>query len=489
MEMDLPRREVLESNYLQLGDGNVIAVREVGEGALGMETVDALPVAVVQSEEATMTEEDIISDGVQNYTQHVNVSDAVSADALNHALHANVSDDLRPDSQNYHISTTMSNRSDDTSYDCSIVWVRVPKTASTTILKTFMEPLASWFQNTHIGPNTCISQPGGCSLHWNSSLGGSSNNNESNINAETACIGASKGECFEYDNTTKTTNFGPSGEVSDIVRKNLLKIGQGKKDLRSQFEDDNVVVKQRAADDGNSGVFSPSVNAHVGLHTSLINNVLPPKPMVFSAFREPKERLLSSFHHGIVYGAGKPGQVKNCNPNKAGWKGPWRERVATARRMATESNNTMHYQTLLRHYLEQCKDATWNMYTQFLDPATKDVNVALHNLEEYVIVGLQTNITETLQLWANTMKKSCRHRPDYDQMGATILFKPFNETQEEKREKVSISVKHLVVLKPPNVSEFDDDLKDLFNAYIKEDEIIYQRAKELHAKQREMILN
>lgn len=300
---------------------------------------------------------------------------------------------------------------------------------------------------------------------------------------------ASKGECFEYDNTTKTTNFGPSGEVSDIVRKNLLLIGLGREDLRRQFDGDDNMAIRRVADDGNIGVFSPSVNAHVGLHTSLINNVLPPKPMVFSAFREPKERLLSSFHHGIVYGAGKPGQVKNCNPNKAGWKSPWRERVATARRLATELNNTMHYQTLLRHYLEQCKDATWNMYTQFLDPATKDVNVALHNLEQYVIVGLQTNITETLQLWANTMRKSCRHRPDYDQMGAAILSKPFNETQEEKREKVSIAVKYSVVLVTPNVSEFDDDLKDMFNAYIKEDEIIYQRAKELYAEQREMMLN
>jgi len=250
------------------------------------------------------------------------------------------------------------------------------------------------------------------------------------------------------------------------------------------------MVIRRGADDGNIGVFSPSVNAHVGLHTSLINNVLPPKPMVFSAFREPKERLLSSFHHGIVYGAGKPGHVKSCNPNKAGWKGSWRERVATARRLATESNDSMRYQTLLRHYLEQCKDATWNVYTQFLDPTTKDVNVALHNLEQYVIVGLQTNITETIQLWANTMRKNCRHRPDYNLMGATLLSKPFNETMHtEKREKVSIAVKHSVLLASPNVTQFDDDLEDMFNAYIKEDEIIYQRAIELYAEQREMMLN
>ncbi|KAK1735946.1 hypothetical protein QTG54_013393 [Skeletonema marinoi] len=470
--MDLPREEVIsraddgmsESNYVQFGDGNVVATREDGgESVVEMETVDALSAAVVQSDEATMTD-------VQNYTQDVNESDDLSTDVQNHTKD---------------VTTYMANQSDDDAYDCSIVWVRIPKTASTTIYESFMRPLATWFMNTHIGPNTCISQPGGCSLHWNTSLGGT---NESTDNFETACMGASQGACFEFDNTTRTTNFGPPSEISEILRKRLLLIGQGKEDLRRQFDEDEMFVR-RVADDRKVGVFSPSVNDHVGLHTSLINSVLPPKPLIFCAFREPKERLLSSFHHGIIYGADKPGQVQSCNLQKAGWVRGWRQRVATARRLAITSNTTIHYQTLLRYYLEKCKDASWNVYTQFLDPDTKDVSVALHNLEQYVIVGLQTNITETIQLWTNTTRRNCRHREDFDQFRLTLLSEPFRETYTEKREKVSIAVKNSVELVTPNFTLFDDDLKDMFNAYIKEDTIIYQRAKELYAEQLEMMLN
>jgi len=443
--MDLPRRDdgFMESNFAQLGDGNFIETQKDGV-KIAEETIDTLSAGVVQS--------DFPDD--PNYTQA--------------------------------ISTTMPNRND-TAYDCSIVWVRIPKTASTTIHKSFMRPLASWFKNTHISSNTCISHPGGCSRHWNtSSLDG---NNQSAINFETACMEASNGQCVEYDNNTKTTNFGPSDKVPRILRNMLLEIGLGKGDLRRQFDEDDKFIK-RVDDDENIGVFSPSVHAHVGLHTSLINTILPSKPMIFCAFREPKERLLSSFYYGIAYGADKPGHVQSCNLYKAGWtKGSWSERVATARRLATESNNTMKYQSLLRHYLETCKDATWNVYTQFLDPATKDVGVALHNLEKYVTVGLQNNITETLQLWANMTGRNCKNRPDYDRFRSTILSNPFNKTRTEEREKVSIAVKDSVVLVTPDFTRFDDDLKDMFHAYIKEDEIIYARAKELYAEQREMMLN
>jgi hypothetical protein len=467
----------LESNYVQPVDRNVIITEEVGE-SMEMETAAALSSTVaVKRQDATMTNA-LSADNGQNYTQNITMADdlSVSAGAENYAQD---------------ITSTMSNRSDK-AYDCSIVWIRIPKTASTSVYKSFMLPLSTWFVNTHIGPNTCISKPDGCSRHWNqtsnsgndtASLG---SNNESDVEFETACMVAANGECFEYDNTTRTTNFGPPGKLSGMLRKYLLAIGQGKAALRRQFDEGAMFIR-RVADDRSVGVFSPATHAHVGLHTSLFNTVLPSKPMVFCAFREPKERLLSSFHYGILYGANRPGQVHTCK-KRVGWNNTWSERVATARRLATVSNDTSAYQNLLRHYLTQCKDAASNVYTQFLDPVTKDVSVALHNLEQYVIVGLQSNITETIQLWANMTGRHCRDHPDYDHMRRTLLSDPFNETHTEKREEVSIAVHNSVVLVTPDFKQFDDDLKDMIDAFTNEDEVIYQRAKELFAEQREMLM-
>ena len=106
-----------------------------------------------------------------------------------------------------------------------------------------------------------------------------------------------------------------------------------------------------------------------------------------------------------------------------------------------------------------------------------------------MIVGLQTNITETLQLWANMTGRNCKNRPDYASMKSKILSNPFITTRTEERVQVSITVKDSVVLVTPDVTQFDDDLRDMFNSYIKEDEIIYERAKELYAEQLQMMLN
>ena len=49
----------------------------------------------------------------------------------------------------------------------------------------------------------------------------------------------------------------------------------------------------------------PSLHTHVAIDTSLFGWVLPQTPMVFSTFRDPVDRLLSSFHYGIQFGGGK----------------------------------------------------------------------------------------------------------------------------------------------------------------------------------------
>ena len=509
--MDLPSEEegVHTADHVQFENGNFIASHQV-EGAMGADLV--VQSEALQSQDATKTDS---LPSIQNYTQNINntsneVSDVTESyneeiyNDSNQVINVNVTIENRPNetyNRSYGVidvnvsattddnTTEIYNRSNETNNDCSIVWVRVPKTASTTIYKSFMEPLATWFQNTHIGPNTCISGPGGCSLHWNITRNETTylHNNESNVTYETACIGAAGGECFEYDNVTRTTNFGPSSEIRHILKKQLLKKGLGKASLKSQFDNGDKYIT-RVYDEAN-GVFSPSVNAHVAFDTSLLNNFLPPKPMIFAAFREPKERLLSSFHDCIRYGAGKPGQMTSCDLRPVA-TGPaaWRERVATARKVAAKSNSTAMYQDLLLQYLTRCKDAVWNVYTSFLDPTTKNVSVALHNLEQYVTVGLQTNITETLQLWSKTVSTNCLHSPDYDRM-PNLLSKAFNKTLPEKRERVSSTVKDSVVLVTPDIEQFDDKLKGMINSFIREDEIIYERVKALYAEQVEIMLN
>ena len=166
-------------------------------------------------------------------------------------------------SQDNLISTMTMPSRNDTEYDCSVVWVRIPKTASTSIYKAFMRPLSTWFFNTHLHANTCMSHPGGCSLHWNttSSLDG---NNQSTIdnNFETACVGASFGHCVEYDKDTKTINYGPLSTLDQLLRKRLLEIGKGKRDFQRQFDQHDKFITQVLDDDDDDesiGVFSPSV--------------------------------------------------------------------------------------------------------------------------------------------------------------------------------------------------------------------------------------
>ena len=54
-------------------------------------------------------------------------------------------------------------------FDCAINWIRVPKTASTSVWKAFMQPLldSQSFSSTYLSENSCIVGPGGCADIWN----------------------------------------------------------------------------------------------------------------------------------------------------------------------------------------------------------------------------------------------------------------------------------------------------------------------------------
>lgn len=99
----------------------------------------------------------------------------------------------------------------------------------------------------------------------------------------------------------------------------------------------------------------PELKTHVGLDPSLFGWVLPPRPLVFSTFREPLARFLSGFGYGMTLGAGRPGEVRICElPMEESfdtWKEErehWERRVVETRKVATARNDTRPYQRLLR---------------------------------------------------------------------------------------------------------------------------------------------
>lgn len=203
--------------------------------------------------------------------------------------------------------------------------------------------------------------------------------------------------CHEYDPVTSTINYGL--RIEPPGRKKKLPTT-----VTAQF---------------NAG---QRITTHVGLDPSLFGWILPPKPMVFSTFRDPLERIFSSFHYGIQFGGDRPGSVGKCDlpgVGKANIKDrvkKWERMVVQTREVATFQNDTGPYRELLRKYLTTCEVAVDNAYIQFLDPDTKDVDVAVRNLEDYVIVGLQNEMGETLRRWVNITRRSCRGHERFDRM-------------------------------------------------------------------------
>ena len=234
---------------------------------------------------------------------------------------------------------------------------------------------------------------------------------------------------------------------------------------------------------------------------------MPPNPLIFAVFRNPFQRLISSFHYGISFGANRPGKVAICGGVKS--KGR-RQRLLRAINLARMTNDTSVYQSMLREYLTNCIDASHNAYTRFFDPLTKNLKVAMNHLESYnVIVGLQDKLEETLQRWINITLTSCYDHPEFDKLkhalvtsfeingkkrrneNKLILGSGDNEsgnnstTASNNKETTTTSSSSSYW---PNVSEFDTDLQNLIRDCIKEDEVIFKRVNELYEEQRDWYL-
>ncbi len=217
-------------------------------------------------------------------------------------------------------------------FDCSVSWVRIPKTATTSIYKLFMGPLESSqaFATTKMNSNTCLTGPGGCEAFWNeekssniTSLGAqlihappygievtkkvAKPKNATSIQSLVSdrCFPLSGSmPCIEYNEKNGSMNYGPSSDHQKKGKKGDTKLMNLKLHINSNYH----IVS------GENIVFNihPNMQDHVGLDVSLFSWLMPSKTMVFSAFRDPVERLISSFHYGIFYGANRPGQVSEC---------------------------------------------------------------------------------------------------------------------------------------------------------------------------------
>ena len=182
----------------------------------------------------------------------------------------------------------------------------------------------------------------------------------------------------------------------------------------------------------------------------------------------------------LSHSVGLPGQVRLCKlPGVEDLDG-WQHRVILAREAAVSKNLTL-YQEALREYLEKCSHAVDNAYVQFLDPKTKDVENALEYLNKYVIVGMQTDMEETFQRWTKVALWTCRDHPRM----ATIekaLSDPAN-TDSHYRESTSLANGTTHELASPTIDELDLDLQQLIRSLTADDQLIFQRAKELYEEQ------
>ena len=143
--------------------------------------------------------------------------------------------------------------------------------------------------------------------------------------------------CYEYDGRMKTMNFGPPSKMQKKLRNGIgIKLEEAKpsphveKTISIAMSNENITY-----------FIHPSVESHVGLDTSMFGWLLPHNPIIFSMFCDPLERLLSSFHHGIRYGANRPGSVKPCV-----WDKGWQKNVAEARKLVLVYNDTTSYQKM-----------------------------------------------------------------------------------------------------------------------------------------------
>ena len=161
----------------------------------------------------------------------------------------------------------------------------------------------------------------------------------------------------------------------------------------------------------------------------------------------------------------------------------WQRNVTNARELYTLSNDTTAYQSMLREYLTRCRNATFNSYTQYLDPLTQNVDIALNHLEHHVIVGLQEDVAGSLQRWINITMNSCKHHPAYAEMKAVLHQSMSMHGDIVANSTRSAIEKDSVILSTPNVNDLDEDMQNMIKEYTEEDERIYKRAVELYEEQ------
>eukprot|EP00956_Cyclotella_meneghiniana_P017018 scaffold27460_cov56-Cyclotella_meneghiniana.AAC.3 len=475
------------------------------------------------------------------------------------------------------VQSQSSESENDDQFDCAIFWLRMPKTASTTIAQTFIRPLyrEGNFTNVDLGPNSCVTHVGGCAGYWKNQtkmkrrkvpgnrIGGGGSNTplfgrgthhqqhhrrlgevkinsngdermyysppfgkkissiptdyinrlQSSSTSDHRCFPSQENEqmkrqlfCHEYNSVTSTIHYGtrvqPHGKKNSLPTKVTAQFNAGQR-----------------------------ITTHVGLDPSLFGWVMPHKPMVFSTFRDPLERIFSSFHYGIQFGGGRPGSVGKCDlpgVGKANIKDrvkAWERMVVKTREVATLQNDTAPYQELLRKYLTTCEVAVDNAYVQFLDPDTKDVTVAIRNLEDYVIVGLQNEMGETLRRWVNITRRSCRGHERFGRMEkvfdditngmsadgevkkwreSKVTLSEVNETQKprllsetiidaENNEEKDGAAEEIdntkssdgINLISPDFNTLDDDLKEMITRFTAGDQKVWERVLELFEMQKD----
>lgn len=399
------------------------------------------------------------------------------------------------------------------SYQCALVWLRLPKTASTSIVKRFVDPFvkAAGFTNTDIGPNTCITHLSGCAELWNGWGNKTAHQrmdaafrdnsfappygipyNELQVYGANnhRCISSDKVErkiyCWEYDRANDTIHYGPH-------RKNETKKKKRRRKKGSVAEAAAATLKNESLPEFVTSKFDvhPSLRTHVAIDTSLFGWILPSHPIVFSTFRDPAERLISSFHYGIQFGGDVPGRVRKCRLPGVVNLEAWQERVILTR---LEKNLTM-YQQALREYLDACGHVVDNAYVQFLDPRTKDVDIAVKHLEQYFIVGMQSDLEESLQRITKIAINSCRDHPKFEAIRKALTNT--DRVGSHYRESVSLlrskeegieatasgNYTPSVELASFTINELDTDLQQLISKSTVGDEVIFRRAKELYEEQ------
>ena len=143
--------------------------------------------------------------------------------------------------------------------------------------------------------------------------------------------------------------------------------------------------------------------------------------------------------------------------------------------VASLKNDTSDYQSMFKNYLRACPVPTDNAYTRFLDPLHHNLTVALENLENYIIIGLQDDMVNSLERWINITLNTCQNHPSF-----ALLKELLKNHDAFDVLNPSLSRINSVDLVTPAIETFDDELKAMILKYTAEDELIYNRAVELY---------